>query len=87
MTEYFWLNFIVIVFSVAIVDFCWTMYFIKVGSKESAKAGFWGTSIIVLSAFITVNYVHDTRLIIAAGLGAFIGTYGSVELSKRKKLK
>lgn len=70
--------------SVAVADICWAMYFIKIGNKQSIKASFWATLIIVLSAFTTVNYVHDSTLIIAAALGAFIGTYISVEWNKRK---
>lgn len=83
----FWMKFLLIMASVALADVCWAMYFIKIGDKSSIKAGFWASLLIVLSAYTTVNYVHDSRFIIPAALGAFIGTYISVEWSKRKEKK
>lgn len=70
--------------STIFADIAWTFYFIKVSDRKSITAGLWSSMIILFGAFTAINYVHDSRFIIAASIGAFIGTYITVEYEKRK---
>lgn len=74
----YWLKFISVIFSVAICDVCWTFYFISIDGRKAINSAMWSSFIMLLGAFSVENYVHDGSFIIAAVIGAFIGTYGSV---------
>ena len=67
-----------------IADVCWTYYFIKVEERKAISAGIWSSLIIVASSFITTSYVQDRSLVLAAVIGAFIGTAGTVYFKKKK---
>lgn len=81
----FILKFIAVMMSMALADVCWAMYFIEVDKRRAIASGIWGSVIIMFSAFTTVHYVEDRRLLVAAVLGAFIGTAGTVMWKKRKE--
>jgi hypothetical protein len=83
----FAVKFILVMISMILADIAWTYYFIKVEERKSIGAGIWGSLILCFGAFTTINYIHDTRLFIAAVLGSFLGTYGAVEFKKRKEKK
>ena len=78
------LTFLGVMVAMILADICWTYYFIKVEERKAIAAGIWSALIIVASSFITTSYVEDRSLIIAAVLGAFIGTTGAVYLKKKK---
>ena len=78
------LTFLGVMIAMILADVCWTYYFIKVEERKAIAAGIWSSLIIVASSFITTSYVEDRSLIIAAVLGAFIGTTGAVYLKKKK---
>lgn len=81
----YWLKFFGVLVSVAIADVCWTYYFIKVEERKSIAAGLWSAVIMLLGAFSVENYVHDKSFIIAAVIGAFIGTSLSIHFKKNKE--
>lgn len=68
-------------------DICWTMYFLEIERRHSTKAGLWSSAIMLFGSTVTINYVHDTRLLIAAAIGSFLGVYGTIEYKKRKEKK
>jgi hypothetical protein len=70
-----------------IADICWTYYFIKIDERKSVSAGLWGVGIYICGAFTIMSYMEDRSLIIAAILGSFFGTWGTVEYKKRKENK
>lgn len=78
-------KFIAVMLAMMLADICWAMYFIEVDKRRAIPAGIWGSTIILFGAFTTVHYVEDHRLLIAAVLGAFIGTAGTVIWKKRKE--
>jgi peptidoglycan biosynthesis protein MviN/MurJ (putative lipid II flippase) len=78
------LTFLGVMVAMILADVCWTYYFIKVEERKAIAAGVWSSLIIVASSFITTSYVEDRSLIVAAVLGAFIGTTGAVYLKKKK---
>jgi peptidoglycan biosynthesis protein MviN/MurJ (putative lipid II flippase) len=79
------LTFLGVMIAMILADVCWTYYFIKVEERKAVSAGIWSSLIIVASSFITTSYVEDKSLIIAAVIGAFIGTTGTVWYKNRKK--
>lgn len=79
------LKFLSVMLSMIVADAAWTYYFIKVEERKSVPAGLWASAITLAGAFVTVNYVSDRTLLIAALIGSFLGTYLSVERNKDKK--
>lgn len=72
------LKFLGVMLSMILADICWTYYFIKVTEKKAIGAGIWGSLVLVFASFTTINYVEDRTLLVAAILGSFIGTAGTV---------
>jgi hypothetical protein len=63
---------------VGISDYFWAKYISSIAGGNAIVAGTWGAAVVVLGAFIVLSYVHDKRMIVFAGIGAFIGTYLAV---------
>lgn len=78
-------KFLLIVLAVTLADVCWTKYFLATADRRAATAGAWSSFIILLGAYTTINYVHNPLFIVAAMIGAFIGTAGTVWWSARTK--
>jgi hypothetical protein len=78
------LTFLGVMVAMIIADICWTYYFIKVEERKALAAGIWSSFIIISGSFITTSYVHDRSLVLAAVIGAFIGTAGTVYFKKKK---
>jgi hypothetical protein len=76
------ITYILIFFSVALVDVFWTRYFQSVAEKAPVKSGVYSSLIILIGAFSTMSYVGDHKLVIPAALGAFVGTYFTVKTHK-----
>jgi hypothetical protein len=55
--------------------------------KKSLPAGIWSALIVVFGIFTTINYVDDRSLVMAAIIGAFIGTFLAVEIKRRAELR
>jgi len=81
----FWIKFLLVIVSMCFADIAWTFYFIKVEERKSLGAGIWSSLIICFGAFSAINYVEDRRLMVAAVVGAFLGTALTVEYKKRKE--
>lgn len=78
------IKFSTVLVAMIVADVCWAQYFIKVSERKALAAGSYGSVIVFLGAVSTVNYVHDGTLLIAAVLGAFIGSYGTVYYNNKK---
>ena len=74
MTTAYAIKFITVMISMILADACWTKYFMTVAEKKAIPAGLWSAAIILFGAICTTEYVNDRSLIIAAALGAFIGS-------------
>ena len=87
------IKFILVALATGFCDVCWVKYFHGVEDGNPLKAGLWAVGLIVLGALSIEGYVSDSSLIIAAGIGAFIGTYitvahkNHVKINKEKKNK
>ena len=80
----FAIKFILVMLSMVLADICWTMYFIEVDKRRPIPAGIWSSAILLFGAVTTVHYVTDHRLLVAAIIGAFIGTAGTVYFKNKK---
>ena len=83
----FILKFLFVMVAMIAADICWTMYFIETEKRRSVHAGLWGAAIMLFGSLVTLNYVEDHRLLIAAAIGSFIGVAGTIEYKKRKEGK
>lgn len=77
------MKFVLVFFGVMAADVAWTLYFIETGKGRAVAAAAWSSAIVGISAFTTISYVHDTKLIAAAVLGAFVGTWATVAYKKQ----
>jgi hypothetical protein len=83
----FILKFLFVMVAMIAADVCWTMYFIETEKRRPVPAGLWGAAIMLFGSLVTLNYVEDHRLLIAAAIGSFIGVAGTIEYKKRKEGK
>jgi hypothetical protein len=79
MDYVFILKFISVIIAVALTDMCWALYFIKIGEKKPVHSAVWASFLMLFGAFTTISYMGNKELIIAAIIGAFIGTYFTVK--------
>ncbi len=79
------LKFLSVMVAMMLADVCWTLYFMKIAEKKAAQAAVWGSVIILFGAISTTSYVDDHSLIIAAVIGAFIGTYATIKYKNNKE--
>lgn len=77
------MKYILVALSMASVDFFWARYMIAVTARQAWRAAAWSSSIILLGAFVTLSYVHEHGMIVAAAIGAFIGTFATVRFTKQ----
>lgn len=82
--SHFALRFILVAIAMAVVDWCWTKYMLHAAAHRAGLAAFWSAAIIGISAVSVTNYVEDHRLIFAALIGAWVGTYYAVRHSANK---
>lgn len=80
----FAVKFALVFMSLVVVDICWTLYISKVNEGRAAAAACWSAMIMVCGAFATVSYLHDIRLLVAAVMGAWVGTYVTVAFKNRR---
>lgn len=81
----FALRFVLVAVAMAVVDWCWTKYMLHAAAHHAGLAAFWSAAIIGISAISVTNYVEDHRLIFAALIGAWVGTYYAVRHSAGTK--
>jgi len=85
MTVAYIAKFLTVMIAMIIADVCWALYFITVSERRAFAAGAYGSVIVLLGAISTVSYVNDRTLLVAAVLGAFIGSYLTVYYKNKKQ--
>lgn len=81
------LKFGLVAITLFVADVFWALYFLKIQEKNGLMAGLYGSIIYLLGAYAVTQYTEDKSFIIAAVLGAFSGTYVTIEWKRRKDLK
>jgi hypothetical protein len=74
----FAIQFALVALAMALADWCWTKYMMHAAAHRAVRAATWSAAIIGVSAFSVTSYIADPRLIAAALLGAWVGTYYAV---------
>lgn len=82
----FLLKFLMVMVAVAFADMCWAKYMMYAAEKNAFKAAMWGTLIMVGGMVSMISYIDDRRLIAAALIGGFCGTYFTIKWTPDKDL-
>lgn len=78
------IQFVLVMLAVALLDACWTFYIAAVAKKTPGRAAMWSSLIMLFGAFVALSYVQRPILVLAAGIGAFVGTYIATLIASRK---
>ena len=81
------ITFLGVALTLFLADVCWALYFIKIEERNSLMSGVYGSLIYLFGAFAVTQYTEDKSFIIAAVIGAFFGTYVTVEWKRKKDKK
>lgn len=68
----------VVILAMTLLDLVYALYVIATARESAVLAGVLASAIIALSAVVTRAYVNDKRMVPAAMVGAFVGTYVAV---------
>lgn len=60
------------------VDICWAKYILAAGDRRAFHAACWSAAIVSGGAVVTLLYVASPWNMVPAALGAFAGTYWTV---------
>jgi hypothetical protein len=78
-------NLFLVFVATIVVDWIWAAYIIHTSKKNTLKASILATLITCIGSFVTLSFIEDHRAIIAAGAGAFVGTFLSIKFNKIKE--
>jgi len=74
------LKFLIVFLGMAVFDFLYAIYTRAVIDKKSFRGGSLACLMVLVQGLIIVSYTKEPKLLIAAALGAFIGTYIGIRL-------
>lgn len=76
------------VFTVTLLsDAIWAFYMRRAAQGHALAAAASSLLIIITSGYVVMEYTHRPYLLLAAGAGAFFGTYIMITFDKRSKRK
>ena len=84
MTLTYLLKGLLVFLGAGLADVVWALYIRRAGEGKAASAGFLAALIILFGAYITIEYVENHWYLIPAVVGAFVGTYITVVLDKKR---
>lgn len=82
--EFNLLNILIVFISTLLADMIWAYYFISISQKQAITAGIMSILIALISAYVTISYVHNPLFLIPVSIGAFAGTYYAVKRHENK---
>ena len=77
------MKFLLVFLLVTIVDFIWARYIAHTAKNNAIKASCYAAILTLMGSVVTIAYVDNHYMIIPAALGALVGTYLSIKLSKK----
>jgi len=77
------LKFLSVVAFVMLLDVAYALYFLAVAERQPIRAGLWASVVTGLAAATAISYVADNTMTLAALVGSFLGTTGTVYWKKR----
>jgi lipid-A-disaccharide synthase-like uncharacterized protein len=81
------LKFIGVIFLMFILDAFWAQYIKHTTDLNSGKSASYATLIYLLGCLVTISYIEDHIMILAAAIGSFAGTYTICEYNKKQTEK
>lgn len=75
------LDYIIVFTAVAVLDFLWASYVVHTASKNAMKSALYAMFMYLLGPLVVLTYIENRWTLIAAALGAFVGTYYTVKRS------
>lgn len=63
----------------AFLDVVYAKYTMAVQARKASASANWAGAIILLGGVSILSYTHDPLLILPAAIGAWIGTYWTIE--------
>jgi hypothetical protein len=69
---------LIVFLAVAVADALWARYISAINSRDPIMSATLSMGIVLVNALAVVVYVENRWAVLAAGLGAFVGTYLSV---------
>lgn len=75
------MKFLLVFLGMAGYDFVWTELTKAIAVKRAIRAAMMSAVLLTVGALCVIEYIKDPWLIIAAGMGGFVGTYWSVKRS------
>jgi hypothetical protein len=78
-----WLTFLGVAVAMAVTDVCWSKYVSNTAAGRRLPAAAWSAGIVLCGSVTICAYVSDPRFVVAAMIGAFVGTYLSVQEIRR----
>ena len=85
MSELNTLRFLEIFTAMAVMDLIWVFYIRRVNQGKAIQAAVTSPILLMLGAFVIINYVENEWYLLPAVLGALIGTFLATKLDSRKK--
>lgn len=67
-----------------VLDFVWARYTLYVTQKRPVASSVTAAVITALNGSVVLSFVHDPWTLVPAVMGAFVGTYLSVQLDRSR---
>lgn len=64
-------------------DVLYGKYVIYVEERKALQASIVSSTMYIMSSYITLKWIEDTKYVIPAIIGAFLGTYWVINNNKR----
>lgn len=74
------IDYILVFLSVCAADALWAEYIQAVADNRALLAGLYSIFVYLAGAYAVTKYIENKKMLIPAILGAFIGTYITVQL-------
>lgn len=78
------MKFVGVFILLVVIDFAWSYYIASVKDGKAVPAAAWSAFMMALQGIAAISYVNDPRLLGAAVLGAFVGTFLGVKIQTTK---
>jgi len=76
------IKFIAVIVMMLLAEGTCAIYIKKIAQNKAISAGLWSSANILFGKLVVVYIVDNNQMIVAAMIGAFLGTWLSIKLSK-----
>lgn len=79
------LKYIFVFAAMSVTDYIWSEWMKAVSENKAIKAGLFSIGTVLAGSFVIISYIENSKYLIPACLGAFVGTYISVKYNGKKE--